>query len=143
MAEDLAQEALIVIETKYGHVETMEDLVPLAFQILRFKMNDFRRKAQRRGEFTAVSTDGLALSDPSDDPYEAFRRREMLDRLNSALEKIEGRCREIFRLKLMGRSFAEIQAELGAGTLNTVYTWDHRCRKNLLELMGGNWESTP
>jgi RNA polymerase sigma-70 factor (ECF subfamily) len=24
--------------------------------------------------------------------------------------------------------------------INTVYTWDHRCRKNLLELMGGDWE---
>jgi RNA polymerase sigma-70 factor (ECF subfamily) len=27
------------------------------------------------------------------------------------------------------------------GSINTVYTWDFRCRKNLLELMGGNWEA--
>lgn len=141
MAEDLAQETLMVIETKYAQVEGMDELVPLGFQILRFKMNDYRRKAQRRGEFTAVSTDDLHISDPGEDPYEAFRRRELMNRLNAALEKLEGRCREIFRLKLLGRSFAEIQAELGAATVNTVYTWDHRCRKSLLDLMGGSWES--
>ena len=25
--------------------------------------------------------------------------------------------------------------------VDTIYTWDHRCRKRLLELMGGKWES--
>ena len=29
---------------------------------------------------------------------------------------------------------------MGVPAINTVYTWDHRCRKNLLELMGGDWE---
>ena len=49
------------------------------------------------------------------------------------------RCRELFRLKLQGRSFPEIQELLGAASLNTVYTWDHRCRKQLLEALGGSW----
>jgi RNA polymerase sigma-70 factor (ECF subfamily) len=140
-AEDLAQEALVLIVAKYSHVEAMEELVPLAFQILRFKMNDFRRKAQRRGEFNAVTVDDLPLADEAADPYDAFRRRELQSRLNEAFQKLEGRCREIFRLKLAGRSFAEIATELGAASVNTVYTWDFRCRKNLLELMGGKWES--
>ena len=35
----------MLIETKYPHVEGMDELVPLAFQILRFKMNDFRSKS--------------------------------------------------------------------------------------------------
>ena len=43
-AEDLAQEVLLVLETKYGHLESVEDLVPVSFQILRFKMQDLRRK---------------------------------------------------------------------------------------------------
>ena len=47
--------------------------------------------------------------------------------------------REIFRLKLLGRSFSEIQKEMGAASINTVYTWDARCRKHL-EDMGGHWE---
>jgi RNA polymerase sigma-70 factor (ECF subfamily) len=142
-AEDLAQEALMLIEIKYPNVEGMDELVPLAFQILRYKMNDFRRKAQRRGEFNPVAVDGLPLVDDSASPHDAYARRELHERLNAALQKLEGRCREIFRMKLAGRSFAEIQRELGAATINTVYTWDFRCRKNLLELMGGRWESAP
>ena len=47
----------------------------------------------------------------------------------------------MFRLKLEGKSFAEIQAILGAGSINTVYAWDFRCRKQLLEFMGGSWEA--
>ena len=39
-AEDLAQEVLVVIHEKYGHLHRLEDLVPLAFQILRFKLKD-------------------------------------------------------------------------------------------------------
>jgi RNA polymerase sigma-70 factor (ECF subfamily) len=41
---------------------------------------------------------------------------------------------------LDGKGFAEIQAILGAASLNTVYTWDLRCRKQLMELMGSDWE---
>jgi RNA polymerase sigma-70 factor (ECF subfamily) len=44
------------------------------------------------------------------------------------------------RLKLQGKTFPEIQKIMGAAALNTVYTWDHRCRKNLLDLLGGDWE---
>ena len=46
----------------------------------------------------------------------------------------------MLRLKLQGKSFPEIQKIMGAGALNTVYTWDHRCRRHLLELMGDDWE---
>ena len=143
IAEDLAQEALMLIETKYSHVESLNELVPLSFQILRFKMNDYRRKTHRRGEFNPVPIEDLRLADSGEDPYDEFRRRELQDRLNAALQKMEGRCREIFRMKLAGRTFAEIQAELGAASINTVYTWDFRCRKTLLDLMGGSWEGKP
>ncbi len=61
-------------------------------------------------------------------------------RLESALADLGERCRELFRLKLEGYSFAEIQARLKVSTLNTLYTWDFRCRKQLLERLGGSWE---
>jgi RNA polymerase sigma-70 factor (ECF subfamily) len=47
------------------------------------------------------------------------------------------------RLKLQGKTFPEIQKIMQAAAINTVYTWDHRCRKHLLELMGGDWERQP
>ncbi|HLK48455.1 MAG TPA: RNA polymerase sigma factor [Bryobacteraceae bacterium] len=139
-AEDLAQEVLMLLHEKYAHLERPEDLLPLSLQIVRFKMMSWRRKAVRRGENTQVSIDEMPLPDLGPGPADTLERKEMLGRLETALGRLGERCRELFRLKLEGRSFPEIQKLLGVGAINTIYTWDHRCRKHLLELMGGSWE---
>ncbi len=139
-AEDLAQEVLVLIHTKYGHLERAEDLVPLAFQILRFKLGAHLRKAARRGEFDAVDVDAFPPASDAPDPAAMLERKELLTRLMGGIARLGERCRELFRLKLEGRSFPEIQGLMGAATLNTIYTWDHRCRKQLLEALGGRWE---
>ena len=141
-AEDLAQEVLILLHEKYGHLERLEDLLPLSLQIVRFKMMAFRRKAQRRGEYTQVPVDEIQVADGAQDPLAAAEQREMRERLLAAVAKMEDRCRKLFALKLEGRSFPEIRAILGAASINTIYTWDFRCRKHLLELMGGGWEKS-
>jgi RNA polymerase sigma-70 factor (ECF subfamily) len=140
-AEDLAQEVLMVLHEKYAHLERPEDLLPLSLQIVRFKIMSQRRKSARRGEYTQVSVTDIPLPDLDANPADAYERKEMLERLASAMGRLGGRCRELMRLKLQGRTFPEIQKIMGAGAINTVYTWDHRCRKNLLDLMGGKWES--
>ena len=63
--------------------------------------------------------------------YASRRRNDIIIRKSGA---------EPIRLKLQGKSFPEIQKIMGVAAVNTVYTWDHRCRKSLLELMGGDWE---
>jgi RNA polymerase sigma-70 factor (ECF subfamily) len=139
-AEDVAQEVLMLLHEKYPHLHTPEDLVPLSFQILRFKMIAMRRKAVRRGEYTQVSLDDLPLAGFDSSPAVLAERRELLERMAAAMGQLGERCRRLMRLKLAGKSFPEIRSLMGAATLNTVYTWDHRCRKQLLELMGGSWE---
>jgi RNA polymerase sigma-70 factor, ECF subfamily len=140
-AEDLAQEVLLLLHEKYAHLDRVEDLLPLSFEIVRFKMMSWRRKAARRGEYTQVSVTDIPLPDLEPSPADQLERREMLERLTQAVAQLGDRCRQLMRLKLQGKSFAEIQQVMGAGSLNTVYTWDFRCRKNLLELMGGDWEA--
>jgi RNA polymerase sigma-70 factor, ECF subfamily len=140
VAEDLAQEVLMLLHEKYAHLERPEDLLPLSLQIVRFKIMSLRRKTVRRGEYTQVSITDIPLPDLDSSPADAFERKEMLERLTRAVSQLGDRCRELVRLKLQGKTFPEIQEIMGAGALNTVYTWDHRCRKNLLGLMGGDWE---
>ena len=140
-AEDLAQEVLVVLEEKYRDVDRAEDLLPLSFQILRYKIAAARRKYSRRGEGSAVPADEAQLADPREDPEIAAERAEMLTRLRAAVKRMEPRCRDLFRLKLEGASFPEIQATLGVRSINTIYTWDARCRERLLDLMGGRWEA--
>jgi RNA polymerase sigma-70 factor (ECF subfamily) len=140
VAEDLAQEVLMLLHEKYSHLDRPEDLLPLSLQIVRFKIMSLRRKAVRHGEYTQVSITDIPLPDLDANPADALERKEMLQRLTQAVAQLGDRCRELMRLKLQGRSFPEIQKIMGVGAINTVYTWDHRCRKNLLDLMGGDWE---
>ncbi len=140
-AEDIAQEVMLLLHQKYGHVNRLEDLLPLSIQIARLKIIGAQRKAYRRGEHAQVPVDEARLSDSSLNPGAEFEKKEMLDRLKAAIDKLEARCREMFRLKLQGKTFSEIQKTMGVRSINTIYTWDFRCRKHLLELMGGDWEA--
>ena len=139
-AEDLAQEVLVVLHEKYARVTDLTELVPLAFQILRFKMLDSHRKSLRRGEYNQESVDDLPLADPGDDPVGQLDQKQRVDRLLTALAQLGERCRELFKWKLEGNSFPEIQKLMGQNSINTIYTWDLRCRKQLLSLMGNSWE---
>ena len=139
-AEDLAQEVLMLLHEKYAHLESPEDLLPLSLRIMRFKMMSLHRKAVRRGEYRQVSIEDIPLPDLDASPADYVERKEMLERLTRAMGRLGGRCREMMRLKLAGKTFPEIQKIMGVSAINTIYTWDHRCRKNLLELMGGDWE---
>jgi RNA polymerase sigma-70 factor (ECF subfamily) len=140
VAEDLAQEVLMLLHEKYAQLERPEDLLPLSLQIMRFKIMSFRRKAVRHGEYSQVSITDIPLPDLDSNPADYVERKQMLERLARAMEQLGDRCRDLMRLKLQGKTFPEIQKIMGAGAINTVYTWDHRCRKNLLDLMGGDWE---
>lgn len=139
-AEDLTQEVLVVLHEKYPSVADLTGLVPLAFQILRFKMLDVHRKSLRRGEYNQESVDDLPLADPGDDPATQLDQKQRVDRLLAAIGQLGERCRELFKWKLEGKSFSEIQKIMGQTSINTIYTWDLRCRKQLLTLMGGSWE---
>jgi len=139
-AEDLAQEVLVVLHDKYAHVTELTELVPLAFQVLRFKMLDAHRKAFRRGEYNQESVEDLPLAEPGDDPARQLERKQTVERLVQAMNRLGQRCRELFKWKLEGKSFPEIQKIMGQTSINTIYTWDLRCRKQLLGLMGGSWD---
>ena len=57
-----------------------------------------------------------------------------------AIDGLAPRCRQLFLWKLEGKSFGEIQKLFGVPSINTIYTWDFRCRKELLGKMDGQWE---
>ena len=139
-AEDLTQETLVVLHEKYPAVTDLTELVPLAFQVLRFKMLDAHRKAFRRGEYNQESVDELPLADPGDDPATQLDQQQRVNRLLAAVMQLGERCRELFKWKLEGKTFPEIQKIMGQQSINTIYTWDLRCRKQLLAAMDGSWE---
>ena len=142
-AEDVTQEAMLVLHEKYSHIGEPADLLPLAFQIVRFKMAGAIRKSVRRGEGRAIPVEDIPIAAPGDDPERAAARSEMRARLLAAVATLGERCRQIFHLKLQGHGFEELRRHFGVQSINTVYTWDARCRKSLLDKMGGRWETLP
>ena len=140
VAEDLAQEVLMLLHEKYAHLDRVEDLLPLSLQIARFKIMSLRRKTARRGEYNQVSVTDIPLPDLDANPAERCERKEKLERLKRAVSAAGRTLPRTDPAEAAGPDFPEIQKIMGAGAINTVYTWDHRCRKNLLELMGGDWE---
>ena len=124
---------MILLHEKYGDLERLEDLLPLSFQILRFKMLAYRRKARRHGELTQVPADEMQMPDGRTDALTALEQREARERLIAAISSMGERCRKLLALKLEGKTFAEIQVALGAASINTIYTWDFRCRQQLIE----------
>jgi RNA polymerase sigma-70 factor (ECF subfamily) len=139
-AEDLAQEALILLHEKYGHLDRLEDLLPLSLKIVRLKMLAYRRKVRRHGEYAQLSVDEIQIPDGGAGPLTAMEQRETRERLLAAIAALGERCRKLLALKLEGKSFAEIQIALGVNSINTIYTWDFRCRQNLMESMDAGWE---
>ncbi|WHZ22738.1 MAG: RNA polymerase sigma factor RpoE [Nitrospira sp.] len=139
-AEDLTQEVLVLLHEKYARVTELTELVPLAFQVLRFKMLDAHRKSLRQGLYNQEAVEDIPLADPGDDPAQQLDQKQRVERLLAAVAQLGKRCRELFRLKLEGNRFPEIQRLMGQTSINTIYTWDLRCRKQLLDLMGGTWE---
>ena len=136
----MAQDVLLVLHEKYPQVERMEELLPLSLQIARFKIMSWRNKTYRRGEHNHAQVDDLPIADPGENPAARAERRERLERLKTAMAAMGERCRELFRLKLEGHAFPEIQKRMKAASINTVYTWDLRCRKDLMARLGGSWE---
>jgi len=134
-AEDLTQETLLLLATKYAHLSEPSELVALGIGILRKKRADLWRKAARRGEASAEEPDPRTLPDGGPLPDAQARDRERLRLFAEAAARLDGRCREILRRKLEGMSFVENARELGR-PVNTVYSWDFRCHERLRKILG-------
>ncbi len=146
-AEDLTQEALLLLSTKYAHVEAAEELLALGVKIVSLKRRAVWRKAARRRDagLTSPPTRDHDDGDPLESapsrvpaPETVARDRERVRVLAEAAAQLPSRCRELLRRKLEGESFVEIAARLGR-TVNTVYSWDRRCHQRLRKLLGARW----
>ncbi len=146
-AEDLTQEALLLLTTKYAHVTAAEELVALGVRIVAFKRSALWRKGARRERLTGAPPRPVEPGDedPFDrvpgglpDPEAIALAKQRLSTFIEAATRLDGRCREILRRKLQGASLVEIGVELGR-PVGTVYSWDHRCHQRLKGLLGEHW----
>lgn len=125
-ADDLANDTIQVVETKYRDKDSEADLIPLAVGVMKNKIREFRRQRDRGH---APLDEARAAA--ADDSRDADLRRLLYD----SIARLGPRCRELFRLQLEGYTSPEIQRRLGARTLRTLYTWTFRCTEELRKIM--------
>lgn len=151
VAEDVAQETLLLLTTdpRYAHLEDPADLVPVAIRVTWFKLRELWRQRRKTSERVIDGIDEIDAPDTRPNAEvatleweRAAEQRALLLRVKAAIERLPDRCRAIFAHLLAERSLVEIRTRMEAATMNTVYTWVHRCRKNLLQEIGGSWQES-
>lgn len=139
-AEDVAQETVIVLVEKYESVETLTELLRIAFKVARFKIGNLIRLEGRRKTGGLEDEQWEQIQDtPEREPEDEAIRREQISQLAEAIRSLSKKCQEIFRMKLEGHNFADIAEALRAGSVDTLYVWDHRCRRKLKEVLGQHY----
>lgn len=132
-AEELANDTLLLLHSKYPHLDAAADLVPLAVKTMKFKILELRRDKDRGHQ--PLDATPLQSHDPDPETVAGSAQRE--SRILNAILQLGPRCRLLFLLKLQGFNFIEIMPRMAAASINTVYTWDRRCRAELQKLLGG------
>lgn len=111
------------------------ELLALAFKTFgNLFMNRIRRKYMSA---VHVPVDITPLVHPGATPEMEAIRGERMEALERALARLGDPCRTFIRLCLDGSSLPEIMRATGAESMNTVYTWNSRCPKYLIELLAG------
>ncbi len=138
-AADLAQEVMLELSRKYAHLEDLEDLVPVAAQILKFKHWGENRRRSRRKEDQQLAVEDVFLEHQGPSPEQWVIDREARRLLPQAVRRLSKACRELIGLQLEGHSLKEIIDHYGVPS-GTIYARSSRCRealkKELRKLMG-------
>lgn len=124
-AADMCQEVFVVVHRRLADFDGSAAIKTWVYGIAIRVAAQYRRKASRRHEELADEPPELSL-DPAQEG--AFRRRELLDRLSAALEKLDEQKREVFVLyELEELTMSEVAEVLGC-PLQTAYSRLHAAR---------------
>jgi RNA polymerase sigma-70 factor (ECF subfamily) len=135
-ARFLAQDTIMLITTdpRYTPLEKEQDLLPVAITVAHYKILEWFRRRERN----FLSTDDLAntLIDKGPKQDEALDSKRFQERIYACIDKLGEKCRKLLLLKINGYTFEEIRRHFRIDRINTIYTWDFRCRKALRDLLG-------
>ncbi len=131
VADDIAQAAMIILIKKYSDKESVDEILKISMGITKLLLQSY----YRTGKIDTVDVESANIEDYSPNPEQEARFRQLQSRIMQAVEELGGRCRQLFLLKLDGYSFTEIKVKMGANSIDTVYTWDLRCKKDLNKLL--------
>ena len=139
-ADDIANTAIETLIGKYPHITRLEDVMPLTTTIAMNHIRHLWRKktADIQNATVEEDDDSRASSDPGRDPEQQVILRNLIDRMCSVIasKRFKDRCRKVLEMVYSGVPYEEIRVTMGAQTMATLYTWVHRCHKELRSGLG-------
>jgi len=134
-AEDIAQETMVVLHTRYADAASLEDLLKLGPRICSNLALNWRRHKSNPARAVELPE---SMPDASErDPESALSAKQLQELLLEAIRKSDDRCKEILRLRLEGARTKEIadRLRLRTGAVDTAY---FRCLQRLRNALGGS-----
>ncbi|MDO5979678.1 RNA polymerase sigma-70 factor [Flavivirga spongiicola] len=97
VAEDILQEIFINLWTKRGSIEIKTSLKGYLYSCVLYKTYDYFRK--NKGIFTEGFVDNFNKRLQTSNPESKMIHKELIEHLNTAIENLPERNREVFKLK--------------------------------------------
>lgn len=123
---------------KYPAIQDELELIKLGTTIAGYKILETFRPTRTVG----TPVEEMTLADPDDTPDHLLLQKELFTSLKDVLPHLGERCRELFLYRLQDLPFPEIQKRMKVDSINTVYTWDSRCRQEARKLLERKYRGT-
>jgi RNA polymerase sigma factor (sigma-70 family) len=131
-ADEITQKAMVVVLSKYDDGRPLSEFLTVTFGIVRMLLKERTHGPPLDQE----PADGWKLRDGRPDPEAESmdtERRRFLERM---ITRLEGRCREVMKMRLMDLSRSEIASRLSISP-NHAGVLEDRCLQRLRKLMYG------
>ena len=95
-SEDIVQDVFINIWNKRSSIDITHSIKVYLFACTRYQI--YRQIQQKKAPHVDIDQFSQLVPDPYD-PQQALEYRDLLDRLESLIDQLPPRCREVYRLK--------------------------------------------
>lgn len=137
---------MLELTRKYSHLDDLDDLVPVAVQILKFKSWGDIRRRYRRKEDQNLQVEDVLLEYQGPSPEQWLLKRELRGLLPRAVRQLSQACQELIGLQLEDKSLKEIIDHFQVPS-GTIYARSSRCRdalrKEIQDLMDLEDDQSP
>jgi RNA polymerase sigma factor (sigma-70 family) len=133
--EDLVQDALTILYTKYRELDFDNGILPYAYGVLDNVVKNFVKTGRRRGKILNEKMDEVLKFQISRESIEdRVNYQELVETIWSALDEMTNKDKEVLQPKLNGLSVMEIQQLLGLRR-NTVDVRLYRAIQKLKKIL--------
>lgn len=143
-AEDLLQNVFVKVYKNINRFDTRRKFSSWIYRIAHNEAVNFLKKRGRKKfvslEDIETTRDKLETASPAKSPVDAWINKELKNEMQSALDKLPSKYKEVLILRyFLDKSYEEMSEILGK-PINTVGTLLNRAKRKLLQIIKMSWK---